>query len=274
VALLLAVLGWRAASDLRAKALPTDATSSSSAANGPVGSAHAQPSKTSAFSIASTPPSPTPIFASYGKLKLRLPVPVGKLTEIGFHQAAYAWALRMKTPLKTATLSQAGNHRGTSRETSTQPTGRDAVLVGKVVRMWRPRPGSPDTAVDVGAKPGTAVISPVTGTVVKIKSYKLYGKWADYEMHILPDGYDNLDIVMIHMTDPEVKVGARVTAGITAVAHVRKLSDKFTDQLAQYVKGGGDHVHLQVNNSEYKGYKGLVGAVEPEEPPTAEEIGN
>jgi len=266
-ALLLALLGWRYASDQRAATLPVDASSSSSAANMPVGSAHAQPSTSGVtFRATAKAPDPTPIFASYSRLKLHLPVEAKRLTEIGFHQASYPWALRMKTPLKDAKLSESDDHRGTGRETSTQPTGADAVLVGRVLRMWRPRPGSPDTAADVGARPGSAVISPVSGTVVKLKSYKLYGKWADYEMHIVPDGYDNIDIVMIHLADPEVKVGARVIAGVTTVAHVRKLSDKVTDQLAQYVKGGGDHVHLQVNNADYPGYQGLAGAVEPEEP--------
>jgi hypothetical protein len=266
-ALLLAVLGWRYASDKRAAELPVDVTSSSSAANGPAGSAHQQPSNSGdVFKATTTAPNPTPIFASYGRIKLRLPVETKRLTEIGFHQASYPWALRMKTPLKDAKNSEANGKRGTSRPTTTQPTGEDAVLVGVVIRMWRARPGKPDTAADVGAKPGSSVISPVTGTVVKIKSYKLYGKWADYEMHIQPDGQDNIDIVMIHLADPEVKVGERVVAGVTTVAHVRKLSNKMTDQLAQYVKDGGDHVHLQVNDAGYPGYKGLVGAVEPEEP--------
>ncbi len=213
VALLIAISGWKFASDRRAASLPLDASSSSSAANAPA-AAHAQASKLGDMFRASTkPPNPTPIFASYGRLKLHLPVPVSKLTEIGFHQASYAWALRMKTPLKDAKASESNAHRGTSRDTSRQPTGADAVLVGKVLRMWRARPGKPDTAADVGAKPGTTVISPVTGTVVKIKSYKLYGKWPDYEMHIVPDGYDNLDIVMIHLADLEVKPGQRVIAG-------------------------------------------------------------
>ena len=142
---------------------------------------------------------PRPIFASYKKLKLHLPVRVKSLTEVGFHQASYAYALPMKTTLPDAKLSQASNHRGTRRKVATQTTGPDAVLVGKVLRMWRPRPGKPDTAVDVGAKPGTAVFAPVTGTVVKVKKYKLYGKWDDYEIHIQPDGYPDLDVVMIHV---------------------------------------------------------------------------
>jgi biotin carboxyl carrier protein len=273
-ALLLAVFGWRYASDQRAATLPLDPNSSSSPSKLPAGAAHAQAGNArEVFRSATKKPVPTPYFASYGRLKLRLPVETKRLTEIGFHQASYAWAMRMKTPLKDAKASDARGKRGTSRETSTQPSGADAFLVGRVIRMWRNRPGKPDTAADVGAKPGSAVISPVTGTVVKIKSYKLYGKWADYEMHIVPDGFDNIDIVMIHVTDPTVKVGQRVEAGVTRVGAVRKLSDKMTDQLAQYVKDGGDHVHLQVNDSNYPGYKGLDGAVEPEEPGATTDAG-
>jgi biotin carboxyl carrier protein len=273
-ALLLAVIGWRYASDRRAATLPLDASSSSSAGNVPAGAAHAQASSSrEIFRSANKAPAPTPYFASYGRLKLRLPVETKRLTEIGFHQASYPWAMRMKTPLKDATNADARGKQGTGRETSTQPTGADAFLVGRVIRMWRNRPGKPDTAGDVGAKPGSAVISPVTGTVVKIKSYKLYGKWADYEMHITPDGFDNIDIVMIHISNPTVKVGQRVDAGITRVGAVRKLSDKVTDQLAQYVKDGGDHVHLQVNDASYPGYKGLDGAVEPEEPTATTDAG-
>jgi murein DD-endopeptidase MepM/ murein hydrolase activator NlpD len=266
-ALLLAVFGWRYASDQRAAQLPLDATSSSSAANVPIGAAHLQAASSGdTFRSTTRPPDPTPYFASYGRLNLRLPVEAARLTEIGFHQASYAWAAKMKTPLKDAKLTESNTHRGTGRDLSTQPTSTEAFLVGRVLRMWRARPGQPDTAADVGANPGSKVLSPVTGTVVKIKSYKLYGKWSDYEMHIAPDGYPNLDIVMIHLVSPKVKVGDRVVAGVTQVAQVRKLSDKFTDQLAQYVRGGGDHVHLQVNKADYPGYKGLVGAVEPDEP--------
>ncbi len=76
-------------------------------------------------------------------------------------------------------------------------------------------PGKPDTAADVGAKPGSAVFSPVTGTVVKVKKYKLYGKWDDYELHIQPDGHPGLDVVMIHVTDVCCRPGDRVLAGVT-----------------------------------------------------------
>jgi hypothetical protein len=134
--------------------------------------------------------------------------------------------------------------------------------------MWRARPGRPDTAADVGALAGTTVLSPVNGTIVKIKSYKLYGLYPDYELHITPDNTKSLDVVMIHLTKLDCYVGMRVVAGVTPIAKVRKLSDKFHDQLADYTKDPGDHVHVQVNDSSYPGYKGLQGAVEPDDQST------
>ena len=138
------------------------------------------------------------------------------------------------------------------------------MLTGKVLRMWRDRPGKPDTAADVGARPGTPVLAPVDGTVVKVKWYKLYGKWTDLEIHIQPTGRPDLDMVLIHVQDAKVAPGDEVRAGITQIGAVRKLSDKITDQLGEFVRGGGDHVHIQLNNARYPGYKGLDGAIDPE----------
>jgi murein DD-endopeptidase MepM/ murein hydrolase activator NlpD len=189
-----------------------------------------------------------------------------KLTEIGFHQAAYSWALSMKTAMKNADLSLVARTRTTGRDRAEQPSGPDAIMTGKVLRMWRSsRSGRPDTAADVGALAGTTVLSPVTGTVVRVKSYKLYGRYQDFEMHIIPDDTHGIDDVLIHLTDVSVKPGDRVEGGVTPVAKVRKLSDKFHDQLADYPKSPGDHVHMQVNDSTYRGYRGLDGAVDPSE---------
>jgi murein DD-endopeptidase MepM/ murein hydrolase activator NlpD len=276
VGLALVVLGWRSASDKRATTAPlgggASAAVAATQAAGGLGAlfaaGHSAPPVVA--SSGSVPTSgPTPVFASYKKVKLHLPVRVKSLTEVGFHQASYSYALPMKTTLPDAKLSQASNHRGTGRTVAAQPTGPDAVLVGKVLRMWRPRPGRPDTAADVGAKPGSAVFAPVTGTVVKVKKYLLYGKWDDYELHVQPDGHPELDVVMIHVTDVSTKPGDRVQAGETRIAAVRKVSDKFYVQLSSYTKGGGNHVHLQVNDATDPKYKGLEGAIDPATEPTA-----
>lgn len=257
--LLLAGIGWRWASDRKAAASPIKMD------NGVIGllsSAAASPASASPAAVPFQPE--TPIFAEYGKLQLHLPVPIDRLTEIGFHQASYAYALRMKTKLTDAKLSVVAKTHTTGRVAAKQPSGPDAWMTGQVIRMWRNRPGRPDTAADVGALAGTTVLAPVSGTIIKIKSYKLYGKYPDYEVHIAPEGTKGLDLVMIHLTNLNCVVGETVLAGQTPIAKVRKLSDKFHDQLADYTKGGGDHVHIQVNDATYPTYKGLVGAVDPE----------
>ena len=258
--LLLAAIGWRYSSDLRAASTPLFAETTSTASASPFTPSRADGSERIPRFVAPRP-QPTPMFASYGSLKIRLPVPIGRLTEVGFHQAAYPYALHMKTPLKEADNSDTAARKSTGRDISKQPSGVDVPLIGYMIRMWRNRPGKPDTAADIGAKPGTKVLAPVSGTIIKIKSYKLYGKYPDYELHIKPDDTTGLDLVMIHLTDLTSKVGDHVDGGITPIAHVRKLSDKIRDQLAEYTTGGGDHVHLALNNCNYKGYKGLIGAI-------------
>lgn len=247
---------WWNASERRAAAHPlTDPALAEATAP-----AHTRP----AFSLGARRPvlpSPTPIFASYRSLQLRLPVAVADLTEVGFHQASYGYALHMATPLTEADNSDTKAAHGTGRETSTQPTGADAVLQGKFIRMWRSRPGKPDTAADVGAHPGSDVFAPVSGTVVKIKAYKLYGKYDDYEIHIQPKGWPDIDLVMIHVTDLSVAVGDNVVGGVTRIASVRKLSDRVRHQLSEYTGDGGDHTHIQLNNARDPKYKGLEGAI-------------
>jgi hypothetical protein len=263
--LMLIAFAWRSASDQRAQTAPLGGTAASASIASTWAALVPAQSESTTSAGASKPatPGPTPYFARYRNLKLRSPIRVSALTEVGFHQASYSYALPMKTRLPDASLSSAGNHHGTHRNTSQQPKGPEAWLIGRVLRMWRARPGRPDTAADVGARPGTAVYAPVTGTVVKVKLYKLYNRWDDYEVHIQADGHPELDVVMIHLTSLDVVPGTRVQAGITQIAKVRKLSDKFYDQLASYTKDGGNHVHVQVNDARDPKYKGLKGAIAP-----------
>ncbi|HSK48517.1 MAG TPA: M23 family metallopeptidase [Coriobacteriia bacterium] len=250
VALVVAGMGWRWISDQQAAHEP------------PV-----QRSDTPKTVIKASNPvaQPTPVFATYKSLKLHLPVPVDDLTEVGFHQASFAYALKLKTPLPDADISEAKGQKGTHRDLSKQEIGPDAVLTGSVLRMWRDRPGSPNTSVDVGADPGTTVIAPVTGTVVLVKKYNLYNQAAypDYQIHIQPDGMPKVDCVLIHIRKPRVKAGDRVTAGITPLAVVRKFSDRMNMQLEHYTSGTGDHTHFQLNDATHPSYEGLDGAIKP-----------
>lgn len=257
------LVAWQYASDRRAATEPLD---TALAVPAPIERTTA-PSADLPVAIAADPAAdPTPYFASYKKLKLRLPVAADELTEIGFHQASYAYALRLKSLLPDAKMTSAKKDRSTHRDLSTQSTEDDAVLVGTALRMWRNRPGKPDTAVDIGADPGSAVYSPVTGTVVKVKRYKLYNQWNDYELHIQPDGRPELDLVMIHIDDVTVRPGDRVVAGISQLAVVRKLAKAVGPQLRSYTRNGGHHTHLQVNDATDPKYKGLKDALRVYDP--------
>jgi murein DD-endopeptidase MepM/ murein hydrolase activator NlpD len=208
----------------------------------------------------------TPVFATVGSLTLHLPVPAASITAVAFHQSALdhaapmvslvpemklAEATRMVAARKAAVASAAVNATATTQPTTSTPAplaDADGTWTGRIIRLWRQgRSGKPETAVDVGARAGTAVVSPVAGKVVYIRNYKLYGKYDDFEIHISPTTEPNLDVVLIHVSDVVVSVGDTVEAGITRVASVRKLSGLTSMQIARYAGDGGDHTHLQVN---------------------------
>lgn len=200
---------------------------------------------------------PTPIFASYRSLRLHLPVPHGSLSALAFHQASNDKALSMETHLPFADMSEAAKLKTAAKYTYTVDGGFDDVaglLTGPALRLWRSnRTGPADRCADVGAVPGTPVYAPVTGTVMLVRTYDLYKKHSDFEIHIRPDGWPDVDCVLIHVDDVLVEPGNRVLAGLTPLAEVRRLSDRVPHQLGTYVAGGGDHVHVQLNRLDVPG---------------------
>lgn len=190
---------------------------------------------------------PTPLLAVEGETQLHLAVDPDQLTAVAFHQAAGDSALGMTSLVPDADMALAAQLK------AVPPVPEDAVFDdgvwrGVVLRLWRSgRGGQPDTAVDMGAGPGTPVWSPVTGTVVDVKPYLLYDAHEDFEIHIKPEGRDDVDVVLIHVTDVKVKPGDRVKGGVTQLASIRKMSDKIEIQLGGYTANGGDHVHVQLN---------------------------
>ena len=215
------------------------------------------PSVLPAASAASEPEGPaTPLFATYRSLELHLPVAEQDLTELAFHQASGAKALPMESLLPDADPSAVDHKRGTGRiPAEPDPNAVEpGVLGGEVIRMWRSnRSGGPDTAADVGAPAGSPVFAPVSGTVIEVKPYTLYGEHEDIEIHIQPTGWPEIDLVLIHVADPAVGVGDLVVGGVTRIASVRLLSPSVNHQLADYSPCDGDHVHMQLNRVEKPG---------------------
>jgi len=202
---------------------------------------------------------PTPLFATFDDIVFRLPFEPAVLTTLAFHQASNdkarhltslvpdASASALKRSVDAARAATTPAAASLSRAAGTTADG-DGVWTGSAIRLWRSgRAGEPDTAADIGANPGTDVYSPISGRILQARSYLLYGKHPDWEIHIRPDGHPELDLVLIHVEDVSVRAGDRVIAGVTRIARVRDLTKVMYLQLATYTLNGGAHVHIQLN---------------------------
>lgn len=198
----------------------------------------------------------TPIVGTIKSMKIYLPVPVNKLTEVALHQSAFNYSLKINTHLPKVSLESAKKNKGTKRDLSKQETGEGALLVGSHIEMWRSgRPSAMGTALDIGAKQGTPTYSPVDGTVTKIVKYRYDNKVNDYEIHVQCADYPYLEMVMIHVERPQVKVGQYVMGGVTQMAYVRDIAKYVRNQLATYAPHSGNHTHIQFNNTTLDAYK-------------------
>jgi hypothetical protein len=222
---------------------------------------------------------PTPAFASFRGVQLLLPVPTADVTVIAFHQTSFNDSYRM-TPLVTIKSTAYGQaacaterkHGKLGEPVPDPPADADGVWAGWGLDLLRPGvAGARDTALDCGAKPGTPVLSPVTGTVMRIRHYVLYGKYPDIEFQIKPDAWNDADVFVLHVTGPVVAEGARVVAGVTQIASVRDLSGEVPGlQLASFTPEGGDHTHIQIDRIPHPNETWVVG----KDPPGFKRLGD
>lgn len=169
--------------------------------------------------------------------------PAPAATVLGFHEAAGPGPL----PLTPAYVLEDHN----AERPKPRPVGRvpEDDTLELIVLPSRGRPAEATTAIDVAVPEGEPVVSPVSGTVLTVDRYILYGAHEDHIIRISPDGRPDLAVKLIHVVGPEVAVGDRVEAGRTTVAAGAKLLpvssqiDRFTEERGF---GTGPHVHLEV----------------------------
>lgn len=104
---------------------------------------------------------------------------------------------------------------------------------------------SPPTAgLDIGAAPGSAVLSPVDGRVSAVTTNQVQGTRQDAEIDIqLSD--PSIMLMITHIVPaPDVNVGDRVAAGYTLLGRVREFPKSVTQSISQYTNDAGDHVQL------------------------------
>jgi murein DD-endopeptidase MepM/ murein hydrolase activator NlpD len=162
----------------------------------------------------------------------------GSMVElVGFHESSSAAALRM-TPAHPVVSEHAG--------VGADAPGDDGPVM---ILPTRGRAGAPTSAIDLAVAPGVEVPAPVTGEVVEVADFSLYGRTRDVLVRIRAADDPSIVVTAMHLVDPMVEVGDQVEAGVTPIAgSARQLPfdsqiDRFT---AAYRGQAGPHVHLEV----------------------------
>lgn len=180
-------------------------------------------------------PKAWPALARVGKLTLTLPAP--HPVAVAFHQASFPEA---------RALEPVGRLVRNANRTMFEPPP-DAPGPAYIVMSARGR-GTPATSsVDVVVRPGTPIRSPVTGQVVRAERYRLYGRYQDWRVEIVPEGRPDLRVVLIHLARVGVRRGDPVSVTLSVIGYARELP--FRSQVDDYVTGGDPHVHIEVKES-------------------------
>lgn len=150
---------------------------------------------------------------------------------VGFHESSSAGALELDPAHPEVNADAAG--------------GDDPV----VVLPTRGRAGAPTSAVDLAMTPGETVPAPVSGEVIAVDDYRLYGSTSDVVIKIRSDADPSILVTVVHVVDPRVEAGDQVEAGTTPIAaEARQLPfesqiDRFT---TEHRGAAAPHVHIEL----------------------------
>jgi hypothetical protein len=116
----------------------------------------------------------------------------------------------------------------------------------------RHRAGGPTSAIDLAVAPGEEVVAPISGEVVEVADFSLYGRTSDLLVSIRSDEDPSVVATAMHLVDARVAVGDRVEAGVTPIAgEARQLP--FASQIDRFALAhrgtAGPHVHLELRHA-------------------------
>lgn len=178
-----------------------------------------------------------PAFARFNNKNLLLPVAAADATIIAYQAVSDTRAI----PL--APIGQKANANALVRLFR-------SIFSGEPTMRYYQLPGAdnePTTSVLIGAQPDTPVTSPVTGVVVRVRTYLLFGKYEDVQIDIRPEELGGTVVTLLFINDPAVTIGERVEAGKTLIGKVRLCPEEIGKTLAEYTHDSGSHVNLQVS---------------------------
>jgi hypothetical protein len=186
------------------------------------------------------PPTPPETLATISTLPLELPVSQARVTAIVYHATGNASAI----PLAPAGKQQ---NAGFFSRLYDRFFGSGS-STGPKYFIDDSGSGSDTSSVDVGAPAGTAVYSPVDGTVVSVQPYVLNGEVRGSIVQIRPS---NLAAVIVTVGNLNkhlnVDVGSPVLASATRLGTIVDLSKLIQQTVSKYTSDAGNHVSLQVS---------------------------
>lgn len=105
---------------------------------------------------------------------------------------------------------------------------------------------SPTAGLDVGAVPGSPVVSPVDGKVIAVKEHSVLGRYRDVEIDIALAADPSLLLIVTHIAKPGVEMGEVVSRGATVLGAVRGFPPGLEQALSRLTSDNGDHVQMMV----------------------------
>lgn len=177
------------------------------------------------------------IVATYGAMRVQMPIAQNQVTAIGYHGAGEG-ALRLDP------LGRRGNEGVLGRL-------RDRLFgAEKSALVWYQLGGGSGAAtsgLNVGATKGTDVFAPVDGTVVGIAGLVVDRRRVGVRVEIQPASAPSLVISVDRLKpDPALTVGSTVVAAKTRLGTVLDMSRFERQALARYTQDAGNHVTLSV----------------------------
>jgi hypothetical protein len=175
--------------------------------------------------------------AAQGDVLIKLPVSCLSVTAIGYHGAS-------ESALPLEPVGRQANE-GIFARILHRLTGDDAAVVTyhQLDGGSGPRTG----ALDVGAPAGTAVYSPVNGTVVSIRDLVLDGKRYGHRIDVVPHESPSVVVSIRRLrADPALTVGSPVAEGTSKIGIVIDLSRAEKQALADVTNDPGNHVTIEV----------------------------